>query len=494
MPEQQSSYRQIVKSTSLFGGVQVFSILIGIIRSKFVAVLLGPAGIGIYGLLSSTTGLIAGLTNFGLGTSAVKDISAAHSTGNEERVSTIVAVFRRWVWVTGLLGALATLVLSPWLSQITFGNREYTTAFILISITLLLNQISSGQGVLLRGMRQIRYLAKAAMFGSLLGLVVDIPLFYIYGVKGIVPAIIAASIASLLLTWFYARKIKIKPITVSKEKTIAEGEGMLKMGFMISLSGLISLGASYIVRIFISNTGGVAQVGLYNAGFAIINTYVGMIFTAMSTDYYPRLAEVAHSNVLSRQAINQQAEIAILILAPIITVFLVYINWVVILLYSTKFIPVNDMILWAALGTLFKAASWPIGFLFLAKGDSKLFFWSELGSNIYLLLFNVLGYKYYGLAGLGVSYLLCFIMLLIQVNIVAKIKYEYSFNPVFYKIFGLQLLLAIACFMTNKYLGAPYKYILGTLFIVASSIHAYKELDKRLNIKSLFLSIKNRIQ
>jgi len=92
---------------------------------------------------------------------------------------------------------------------------------------------------------------------------------------------------------------------------------MLKMGFMLSLSGLISTAASYIVRVFISNTGGVADVGLYSAGFAIISTYVGLVFTAMGTDYYPRLSVVAHDNVEARLLINQQAEVAILILAPI---------------------------------------------------------------------------------------------------------------------------------------------------------------------------------
>ncbi len=44
MSDQQSSYRQIMKATSIFGGVQVFQIIIQIIRSKFVALYLGPMG------------------------------------------------------------------------------------------------------------------------------------------------------------------------------------------------------------------------------------------------------------------------------------------------------------------------------------------------------------------------------------------------------------------------------------------------------------------
>ena len=196
MTEHQSSYRQIMKATSLFGGVQVFLIIIQVIRSKFVAILLGPDGMGISGLLYSTIGMIRGFTDFGLGTSAVKDIAAANSTEDQEKISRVVIVIRRLVWLTGTFGALITIVLSSWLSQITFGNHNYTLAFIWISITLLFNQLSSGQVVLLQGMRKLQNLAKANLAGSTLGLIVTVPLYYILGIDGIVPGIIATSLIS----------------------------------------------------------------------------------------------------------------------------------------------------------------------------------------------------------------------------------------------------------------------------------------------------------
>lgn len=481
-----------MKATSIFGGVQVFNIVISIIRSKFVAVLLGPAGMGIMGMLQATTGMITALTNFGLGTSAVKDISAAHASGNADRVAIIVTVFRRLVWITGFLGAILTLVLSPWLSQITFGNKEYTWAFIWISVTLLLQQISIGQGVLLRATRQIKAMAQSGMIGSLLGLITSVPLYYFFGMNGIVPGIIISSVTALILTWYYARRIEIKPFFVSKTRTIAEGKGMLKMGFMISLSGLITMGASYIVRIFITRSGGVADVGLYNAGFAIINTYVGLIFTAMGTDYYPRLASVAHSNTESHTVINQQAEIALLILAPIIMIFLVFINWVVIILYSNQFTAVNDMILYAALGMFFKAASWSIGFLFLAKGASKLFFWNELFANIYVLALNILGYHFWGLTGMGLSFLAAYFFYLVQVFIVSKINYDFSFTIEFTKVFLIQLLLAIACLAAVKLAPSPYQYIIGSGIIAVSAWHALIELDKRLDLRGVIGILRGR--
>lgn len=486
MTEQQTSYRQIMKATSIFGGVQAFKILIAIINSKVIALLLGPAGMGFIGLFNSTIGLISGLTNFGLGTSAVKDVAAANATGNDTRIATIVKVLRRWVWITGLLGMLVTLVLSPWLSKLTFGNRSYTVAFIWLSITLLFLQISSGQLALLQGMRKLKHLAKASMMGSFFGLIISVPTYYFFRINGIVPAIILSSITAMFLSWYFARKVELQQVVVSRARTIAEGQAMLKMGFTISITGLFVLGVAYIVRIYINYIDGVVQVGLYNAGFMIINTYVGLVFTAMAADYYPRLTGVADNISKTNSAINQQAEIAILILAPILAVFLVFINWIVILLYSNQFIGISGMIHWAALGMFFKAISWAIAFLLLAKGASKVYFWNELVSNIYMLLLNLLSYRLWGLDGLGISFLLGYFLYFLQVYIVAKLKYSFIFERTMYFIFLIQFFISILCFVVVKALIIPYSYVAGIVLIIFSIVYSFKELDKRIGLKSIY--------
>jgi O-antigen/teichoic acid export membrane protein len=492
MAEHQASYRQIMKATSLFGGVQVFLIVIQVIRSKFVAILLGPHGMGISGLLYSTLGLIKGFTDFGLGTSAVKDIAAANGTGDQVKISTTVTVIRRLVWLTGTFGAVVTLVLSSWLSKITFGNHDYTLAFIWISVTLLLNQLSSGQIVLLQGMRKLQNLAKANLAGSTAGLIVTVPLYYFFGIDGIVPGIIATSLIALTFSWYFSHKVKIEPVKVSYAQTVANGKGMLNMGFMISLSGTMAIVSSYIVRIFIRNHGGITEVGFYNAGFTLLDTYVGLIFTAMSTDYYPRLTAVAHDNSLCRNTINQQVEIALLILAPILVIFLVFINWVVILLYSNKFIPINQMIYFASLGVFFKAPSWAIAFILLAKGSAKLFLWNELVAKIYFLILNLLGYYILGLVGLGVSYLVGYTLYLVQIYIFSRSKFDFSFSIALKRIFILQFILALTAFATVRFIGSPYKYFIGLALISVSGWYSFKELDKRLGLKAIISDIKDR--
>lgn len=381
LSNQQSSYRQIFKATSILGGVQVFTIIISVIRSKSIAILLGPAGMGIVSIFTSTIALLAQITNFGISTSGVKNIAIAAESGNSEKLAKTTAVFNRLVLITGLLGFILALILSPFLSKIAFGNNEYTLGFILVSITLLFTQISAGQNVILQGMRKINYMAKATAIGSVIGLLISIPLYYFWDKDGIVPAIIITSIATLIISWFYVKKVDIPKWEIDRTVLSTEGKEMLRMGLFISFSGIVTLIVAYIVRIYINKIGGLGDVGLYTAGFTIINTYVGMIFTAMATDYYPRLSNVAHDNKLGNKTINEQAEIAILILSPILVAFLVFVNWGVILLYSKDFIEVVPMLHWATLGVFFKALSWSIGFVFLSKGDSKVFFLERIASQ-----------------------------------------------------------------------------------------------------------------
>tara|TARA_B110000091_G_C13813310_1_gene476341 strand:- start:2382 stop:3881 length:1500 start_codon:yes stop_codon:yes gene_type:complete len=485
MSEEKASYRSIMKATSLFGGVQVFNILISIIRSKFVAILLGPAGLGIVGLLQSTIGLVTSLTSFSLRRVSVKDIAAAVGTQNLKRVALVVAVLRRLVWGTGLLGAFVAFITAPSLSQLTFGNKDYTTAFMWLSVTLLLNQLSHGQSVLLQGFRKLKLLAKANVFGSFISLLVTIPIYYYCGEKGIVPVMIMISLTTLLLTWYFSRKVPLAKVTVSASTTFAEGKEMLTMGFTLSMSSLLTVATYYVLNIYIRKSGGIEDVGLYNSGFAIIGTYVGMIFSAMGTDYYPRLAAIAHNNSQAKMLINQQAEVALLILAPILGIFIVFIKWMVILLYSSKFISITWMINWAALGMFFKAVSWSIAFIFLAKGRSTIFFWNEFMVNCYLLVLNIIGYYFWGLTGLGISFLITYILYTLQVFVIAKLKYNFSFSTNFIKIFSIQLTLGVLCFIAVYVLSEWISYAVGSVLIAVSTLISWKELDNRLDIKEI---------
>ncbi|MCB1507177.1 MAG: O-antigen translocase, partial [Hyphomicrobiaceae bacterium] len=73
----QNSYRTILRSSSIMGGASVINVLIGLLRMKLVAVLLGPAGIGLIGLLQNLMQAASGVAAMGLGTVGVRQIAEA---------------------------------------------------------------------------------------------------------------------------------------------------------------------------------------------------------------------------------------------------------------------------------------------------------------------------------------------------------------------------------------------------------------------------------
>ncbi len=487
---QTSSYRSIFKATSLFGGVQVYQILIGIVKSKFIAMLLGPAGMGIQGLYQSTLDLIKSLSALGLEQSAVRDISEANCGGDQQRVGKTVATVRKLVWITGSLGLAITLFLSPLLSKLTFGNNDYTWGFVILSTTLLINQLCAGQKVVLQGLRRLKDLAKASAIGSTIGLFASIPLYYWLGVKGIVPTMVVVSLAAMALSWFYSRRIPIVKKTITTSQAISSGRSMIKMGFAMSVSSILVTLFAYILRWFIREQGGVDEVGLYTSGFVIMNTYVGMVFSAMGTDYYPRLAAVNKDNERCHGVINQQGEIAILILAPIVISCIIFMPFIIRLIYSESFLPANDFILIAVTGTMFKAASWVISYVFLAKAESRLFIINETITNIYGLILNILGYKIGGLTGLGISYAAIYFMYLVQVYIIAHKRYGFRFTQSFKRVYCLHLSLVVLCFILILTWHSPWVYLPSVAIFITCGILSIKGLDGRTQMLQV---IKNRI-
>lgn len=483
-----NSYKQSLKATSLFGGVQIFNILIQIVRSKFAAVLLGPEGMGIMGLLNSTITMISSLTNCGLGTSAVRNIAEANGAKDTARIALIISVFRRLVWITGLIGAVICLISASFLSQITFGNTNYTFAFLILSFSILLMQLTSGQNALMQGMRKYRYLAKANVIGNAAGLVFIIPFYYFWKIDAIVPVLLCSNILIFALAYIYARKIKIENTKTTIADLKVEGWDMLKMGVLISIQGIFSVSASYLIRMFISRIGSIDDVGLFNAGFTIVNTYVGLVFTAMATDYYPRLSAIASDDNSFVKAINQQAEISLLLLAPIIVAFIAYIRVAVVVLYSTKFIPAEGMMYWAMAAMFFKAMAWSMSYGLLAKRASKIYFWNEFITVCYGLILNMLGYYYWGLIGLGISSFIKYGFYFLQLWVICRIKCNLRFTKSTMKMFVFFLCITSLVLICKIFMFGLSSYIVVTVFLALTGYYSYMELDRRIGLKKAIIN------
>jgi PST family polysaccharide transporter len=300
-----NSYKEIVKSTGIVGGAQVIKILIGIVRTKVLAILLGPGGIGIAGMYDSIVSLSGSIANLGIGSSGVRQIAESKSTNDEFKISKTILTLRRLSFFTGLLGFLIVLAFSKQISILSFGNKNYTIGISIISIILLLNGISFGQLALLQGLRRLKDLVSAQILGSLFGAIASITIVYFLKEKGISFYMVAIAAFSILTSWWYARKIKIAKVLLSTESFLLEAKGLLSIGFAFMVAMVLGTATGYITRLFIISELGIKSVGIYTACWTLASFYVGIILNAMGVDFFPRLTAVNKDNFALNKLVNE---------------------------------------------------------------------------------------------------------------------------------------------------------------------------------------------
>lgn len=479
-------YRDIFKATTLMGGVQIIQIIVRIIRMKVVSVILGAGGMGINALFQNSINLLGSITSLGLNMSAVRDISQAKKEGDGRQLSMVVKSLRSWIWVTGLIGSVVMLALSPLLSKWTFGSGDYTWGFVWLSCVMLFKALADGENSIMRGMQHLRSMAKASTIGAAIGLAVSVPLYYIWEIKGIVPALILSAVITFICERRYSRKIKFEKIDMTVKEQFDTGKNMAKLGVMLVLSSFIGYFSVYFTNILIRLLGGISEVGLYQAGVNLSNQYVGMIFAAMSTDYFPRLSAVWKDNRRLKVLVNQQAEIAMLIIAPIAVGIILSAPVVIRILYTKEFIPIIGYLQWISVGVLFKACSWAMAFTILAKGNSKLFLYTELISNVIIMGLTVLGYYLGGITGTGIAYCISYMIYTVIIYTVIHRNYNFRFIRRYMRIFLILLGMVVLSLVTTILLGYPRAYVSNAVILAGALVFSYRELDKRISFKDMF--------
>jgi len=492
MSEARSSYRSIMKATSIFGGVQVFNILITLVRAKLIAVLIGAAGMGLNGIFMSGLNLIKTASSLGLSESAVKDLSG-HYEKEDNEFAIRYAIFRYWIWFTAILGVVISVLFAPLFSKFTFGDYSYSSSYVWLSVTFIFGALSGGIYTVLRATRRISDLAKANIYGSISGLLVTLPILYLFGMDGVLPSIIVSTFATYLVSLIFRKKIKIKKVEMTFKEAFDKGKPMAYLGLTLSFNSLMRAGAAYLLIMVISR-GSLADVGMYNAGMSILDGYVGMIFTAMATDYFPRLAAVIQDKPKWSQVVNHQAELVILIIGPILTILMASLPILIRILLSKDFLEIIDFLMWCAIAILFRSIVWVLGFVMIAKGENKLFLKTESIIRVIFFCLNVFFYLTYGLEGLGISMLIGFLIsCIIEVWIIKK-RYDFTLDKTVTVLTAYFLVLLTVNMIVILLFGFPIAYYSGAITVIIASAISLVKLNKILDIKDLYASAKIKIK
>lgn len=479
MEKQEHSYGQIVKSTGIFGGSQVFNLLLGIVRNKLVSVLLGPAGVGIIGLYQSVIDTVRSATDLGLSFSSVRDMSSAAASGDRIRMARTAKVLRRWILFTSVFGAAFTLVFSRQISRLAFQDTKHVFAICLLSVCVLMSSLSAGQRALLQGMRRIGDMAKASVIGSGLSCVVAVALYYFFGQKGIIPAFLATGLIMLLCSSWYALRLKFGHVSLTIRETLLHGRGMVTLGCYSMAVGLVSSLFALLIRSLIEQWSDLSTVGLFQSSNSIAATALSSIFAAMAADYYPRLCSVGSDKLRMSRYVNEQMRVAMLLSAPVLVLMLVLAPWILRIFCSGEFVQARDLLRWQLLGCFLKVLNWPLGYVPLSKGKGLVFMLTELLWHALYLGLSCLLWPLDGLEGIGMAYLGAHLLYTVVMLFVVRKMCDFrlsSYNLVLGLVTGLLTLLAFLLPLTG--LRLCWQYLLSGLILAVTGAVSLRELNR----------------
>ena len=484
------NYGHILKYTGIFGGVQGLNILIGLVRNKIVASLLGPSGMGLVSLFNSTVAFISQATNLGISFSAVRHVSELFDTGDEERIAHFIKVVRAWSLLTALLGMFVCMVAGPLLSDYTFAWGDHTLHFVLLAPAVGLTAICGGETAILKGARQLRSLAKIQLINVVCALLISFPFYYFFNQTGIVPVIVLMALVSMLTTiWFSYR---LYPLQLRDSRgVLGEGMDMVKLGLGFVVAGVMGSGAEMVIRSYLNVVGELDVVGIYNVGFMMTMTYGGMVFSAMETDFFPRLSAVNSDVALSNQTVNRQIEVSLLIIAPMLVALIFATPILIPLLFTRDFMPVVSMMRITTLALYLRALKLPVCYLTLAKGDALSYMLMEGIYDIVMVVFVIMGYNWWGIDGTGIGLLLVALFDFFMINAYTHFKYQFSMTRSIAVYAVPQILLGVLAFTVASNISGWLYWVCGTLLFVASMAFSLRVLHSK---TALWAKLKDNVK
>jgi PST family polysaccharide transporter len=441
------TYGQILKSSALIGGSSVLNIGLGIVRTKAMALLLGPAGIGLLGIYGSIADLARTIAGMGINSSGVRQIAEATSSGDNTRIARTVTTLRRVALLLGILGGLLLVAFCLPVAHLSFGQNGNAGAVALLSLAVLFGAVSSGQIALVQGMRRIADLARANVWGGLYGTLLSILIIYFLRKDGVVPALVCVAAMGIVTSWWYSRKIRVERVAMRLADISAEVSALLKLGLVFMASAFMAMGVAYLVRIIVLRKMGEDAAGFYQSAWTLGGLYVGFILQAMGADFFPRLTAVAHDHVECNRLVNEQAEVGLLMAGPGVLGTLTFAPLVIQVFYSAKFGPAVEILRWICLGMILRVASWPMGFIPVAKGARQAFFWSELVGNAVQVALVWYCLQRFGLNGTGIAFFGSYVFFWFLVYAIVRSMSGFRWSA------------------ANKEIGLLYGVLIGVVFV-----------------------------
>ncbi len=406
-------------------------IIAGLLKMKVAAVLIGPAGVGLVGLLTNLMLAVSTFAGLGVGHAGTRQIAQAHARGEPEITEKRRKVLYALTACLGLLGAALLWAFRHSLAIALLSDVAYANQLAWLSMGVALTVAAAGQNAWLTGLRRVADLARVSIGTGILSTAISVLGLWLWGEHAVMLLVLATPAVAFVLGHVYAARVErakdLAPISLGL--ITQEWRGMWQLGVSFMAAGLITLLGQLVVRALVQRELGLEASGQFQAAWSIGMTYMGLVLGVLTSDFHPRLASLIHNKQAAVELVNQQSDVALLFCAPMLLLLLGWSPWVVQLLYTPEFGLSVEILRWQLLGDVLKVVSLPLGFVLLAAGAGKTYLMIETLGMLVFVGVVWLCLPLVGLKATGLGFALMYVVYLPVVFLLAKQLIQFKWKP-----------------------------------------------------------------
>lgn len=474
-----TAHRQIFRASAIVGGASVINVAVGIVKVKVLAVLLGPAGVGLMGLYQNIMAIATLFSGCGVANSGVRQLAAS-----QDDVATLSLV-RKALFMANLLlgstGMVALWLLREPVALWVFGTVEYSAEVGYLGLGVLLGLLASSQTALLQGLRRIGDLSRVQILSAFVSAITGLAAVWLWGRSGLLVFILAGPAASVLVAAWIARRLPRPVAGHDWAELRRQWQAMFALGIPLMAAGLLNMGTELLARSLVLHNLGMDSVGYFQAAWVISMAYLGFVLNAMGADYYPRLSAAIQDRERATRMVNDQTEMVLLLAGPVLLAMMTLAPWVIELMYAKSFAPASEILRWQVLGDIVKVVAWPMGFVVLAQGRGTVFIGTQLNWNVVYVLFLWFGLPVLGLAATGMGFFLAFLAQVVVVRLAAGRLIGFKAEACNLWLFVVLLAFAGLIFAATLH-SASLTYGVGAVATLAVGIYSARRLNELMNL------------
>lgn len=401
----------MVESTLKTGIGQFAALLLGAISVKLLAVIAGPAGVGLFSVLRHLQQIFSSIASVGGQNAVVQGLSSRTGRTREQFLASSFCVF---LVVISLLSFLILLV-ADYLATWILGG-EHASAIRWLVLPMSAGALLFYFRGLLTAEMQFGALAIVNVMIGLGAAVVAIPvgMAYSWGYADALVLLVAGGLVpGLLVAFFYVRRLgyfnSFDAVSLKSVNRVAVSQ-FLRMAIPVLLSTFLTLSSVLVVRAYIIRYEGLEVAGHFDAAWSISAMYLALFLVSLQSYLLPELSRQENGTGL-RIALSKAFHFALLISLPLITGLVVMKPLVTHILFSGEFLPALDILRWILLGDYVRVLGWIIATTLIARSDMRGFLFAEGIWSVVFLLTSIWLVPD-GVQWVGVAYLFAYVVYL----------------------------------------------------------------------------------